>query len=269
MKRKLLFLLLLAATQMSTFAQTVPQWVMKTPRPANNTYLYVVERGIGATEMEARNRAMGLVYRSTIERLALAIDLSSINAAISDGSNYGETSEAMSVPVNKVCEHIQREGNQYAVYVLCQVARYGNIAYHFTPFTQCNQLAKSQYIGHSFVPGLAQIKKGSVGKGTAFIASEVVLVGGVVAAECLQRYYAQQISMTHNSTLKQRYAQNANICQISRNVGIGCVAAVYIWNIIDGMVAKGKPQVSIDGKTLSFMPYATNEDTGLAVNFTF
>ena len=262
--KKLLLLLLLVAAQMTLVAQEMPQWVLQKPRPANDTYLYVVERGVGATEMEARNRAMGLVYRSTIERLALAIDLASINAAISNGSNYGETSEAMNVPVNKVCEYVQREGSQYVVYVLCQVAQYGNVPAVFTPFTQCNQLAKSQYIAHSFVPGLAQIKKGSVGKGTAFIVSEVVLVGGVVAAECLQRYYAQQISMTKNSTLKQRYAQNANICQISRNVGIGCVAAVYVWNVIDGMVAKGKTQIPLGTAELRLAPYADYESGGVA-----
>ena len=267
--KKLLFLLLLAMSQMVICAQDVPQWVQKKPRPANDTYLYVVERGVGATEMEARNRAMGLVYRSTIERLSLGIDLSSINNAIVNGSNYGDSSEAMNVPVNKVCEYMQREGSQYVIYVLCQVAQYGNVPALFTPFTQCNQLAKSQYIGHSFAPGLAQIKKGSVGKGTAFIVSEVVLVGGVVAAECLQRYYAQQISMTHNSTLKQRYAQNANICQISRNVGIGCVAAVYIWNVIDGMVAKGKTQIPLGTAELRLAPYADYESGGVAavVNF--
>ena len=139
MKKKLLFLLLLAMSQMVICAQDVPQWVQKKPRPANDTYLYVVERGVGATEMEARNRAMGLVYRSTIERLSLGIDLSSINNAIANGSNYGDSSEAMNVPVNKVCEFIQQEANQYAVYVLCQVARYGNIEVLFTDFTHCNQ----------------------------------------------------------------------------------------------------------------------------------
>lgn len=137
--KKLLFLLLLAMSQMVICAQDVPQWVQKKPRPANDTYLYVVERGVGATEMEARNRAMGLVYRSTIERLSLGIDLSSINNAIANGSNYGDTSEAMNVPVNKVCEFIQQEANQYAVYVLCQVGRYGNIQVSFTDFTHCNQ----------------------------------------------------------------------------------------------------------------------------------
>ena len=137
--KKLLFLLLLAISQVAICAQEVPQWVQKKPKPANDTYLYVVERGVGATEMEARNRAMGLVYRSTIERLSLGIDLSSINNAIANGSNYGDSSEAMNVPVNKVCELIQQEANQYAVYVLCQVARYGNIQVSFTDFTHCNQ----------------------------------------------------------------------------------------------------------------------------------
>ena len=95
------------------------------------------------------------------------------------------------------------------------------------------------------------------------------MIGGVVATECIRLNYAKKIGMTHNATLKNQYAQTANICQITRNVCIGGIAAVYVWNVIDGIVAKGKPHVSIDGKTLSFMPYATIEDAGLAVNFTF
>ena len=142
--KKILFLLLLAMSQMVICAQDVPQWVQKKPRPANDTYLYVVERGVGATEMEARNRAMGLVYRSTIERLALPINLTSINEAINHGSNYGDNAEVMNVPVNKVCEYIQQEAIQYAVYVLCQVAQYGNREARFTAFTQCNSFVEKQ-----------------------------------------------------------------------------------------------------------------------------
>ena len=136
--KKILFLLILAVSQVAICAQEAPQWVQKKPKPANDTYLYVVERGVGATEMEARNRAMGLVYRSTIERLALPINLASINEAINNGSNYGDNAEVMNIPVNKVCEYIQQEATQYAVYVLCQVAQYGNREARFTAFTQCN-----------------------------------------------------------------------------------------------------------------------------------
>ena len=142
--KKILFLLLLAMSQMVICAQEAPQWVQKKPKPANDTYLYVVERGVGATEMEARNRAMGLVYRSTIERLALPINLASINEAINNGSNYGDNAEVMNIPVNKVCEYIQQEATQYAVYVLCQVAQYGNREARFTAFTQCNSFVEKQ-----------------------------------------------------------------------------------------------------------------------------
>ena len=149
-------------------------------------------------------------------------------------------------------------------------AAYFNFASAFW-YTYCcfTFWAVKESVGMSFVPGMAQIYKGSVGKGVGFIASEVALIGGVVATECMRLNYAKKISMTNNASLKSRYAQNANICQITRNICIGGVAAVYVWNVIDGIVAKGKPHVSIDGKTLSFMPYATIEDAGLAVNFTF
>lgn len=128
---------------------------------------------------------------------------------------------------------------------------------------------KYPFSARVFVPGMAQIYKGSVGKGAGFIAGEVALIGGVIVSECLRLDYKQKINMTHNAALKQQYANNANACNIARNVCIGGVAAVYIWNIIDGIVAKGKPFVSVDGRTLSFMPFATTDGGGVAMNFTF
>lgn len=255
-------LLLLFATS-SVVIASKPEWMQQTPVPENNTYLYVVERGTGTTETEARNRAMGLVYRSTIERLGIYIDMSNINDAIATGNTY-DSAEAMNVPIRKVCEHIEIQNNKYVIYVLCQVAKKGNIIPEFTSFTDCNKLAKSQYIGHSFVPGMAQIKKGSVGKGIGFIASEVALVGGVVVTECLQRYYAQQLTMTHHTALQQKYAQYANICNITRNVCIGGVAAVYVWNVIDGIVAKGNTQIPLGTAQLRLTPYADYESGGIA-----
>ncbi len=128
---------------------------------------------------------------------------------------------------------------------------------------------KYPFSARVFVPGMAQIHKGSVGKGVGFIVGEVALIGGVITTECLRLNYSKKISMTHDSRLKNAYAHNANICMITRNVCIGGIAAVYVWNIIDGIVAKGKPYVSVDGKILSFSPYATPYEGGLALNLTF
>ena len=273
--RKILFFTLLALISTSAMAQQPPKpqfrpdWVYNTPHPGNSTYLYVVEHGEGATKREALNQAIARVFQSTANRIGQFVSTDEINRAVQAGTDYNVIGRNMKVPVHKVCEFpIQNEDYSWTVYVLCQVAKAGNITPEFDyahansmcaahtiydrQVADSNHQQKTTYgkiVGMSFVPGMAQIYKGSVGKGVGFISSEVALIGGVVATECLKQNYAKKISMTHDSRLKQRYAQNANICQITRNICIGGVAAVYVWNVIDGIVAKGKPYVSVDGKT--------------------
>jgi len=128
---------------------------------------------------------------------------------------------------------------------------------------------KYPFSARVFVPGLAQIYKGSYGKGAAFISGEVLLIGGIITTEFMRRNYSQKIAQTHNTNLKESYARNANICAITRNVCIGGAAALYIWNIIDGAVAKGKTHVVVDGKTLTFTPFVSTECTGIAMNLKF
>ena len=55
----------------------------------------------------------------------------------------------------------------------------------------------------------------------------------------------------------------------SKNVSIAGAVAVYIWNVIDGIVAKPKNQINIGQANLNFMPYADTESMGLAVNINF
>ncbi len=120
-----------------------------------------------------------------------------------------------------------------------------------------------------FVPGMEQIYKGSYGKGAAFIAGEVVLVGGIITTEFMRRNYSQKITQTHKVSQKESYTRNANACAITRNVLIGGAAALYIWNIIDGGVAKGRPHLSVDGKSLSFAPCFTPDYSGIVMNLKF
>ena len=123
-------------------------------------------------------------------------------------------------------------------------------------------------IASSFVPGMAQIKKGSTGKGVGFICGEVVFVGGTIVSECLYRQYKNQINSVSGSNLN-KVMQATNICQITRNVCIAGIAATYIWNVIDGIVAKDYNKPSFGSTTFQFSPYVSLEDAGMAVNITF
>jgi len=122
-----------------------------------------------------------------------------------------------------------------------------------------------------FVPGMAQIYKGSTGKGVAFITGEALFIGGIVTSEVLRVNYRRMWEDTpsYDQTLKKYYANCTRVCAVSRYVCIGGAVALYIWNIIDGSVAKGRPYVVKDGEMLSFSPYVSADCTGIALNVKF
>jgi hypothetical protein len=122
----------------------------------------------------------------------------------------------------------------------------------------------------AFIPGMAQIHKGSTRKGTLFITGEAAMIGGVVLAENLRASYHSKIYATHNAADKKAYINKADNWQNIRNGLIAGAAAVYVWNVIDGIVAKGKMHVNVLGDNpIRIVPYAEPGAGGvtLALNF--
>ncbi|MDR1544645.1 MAG: hypothetical protein LBS50_09640, partial [Prevotellaceae bacterium] len=137
------------------------------------------------------------------------------------------------------------------------------------------QYEKVEYSNHypfsarTFVPGMAQIYKGSKTKGALFITGEVLMISGIVAFEGMRSSYISKINSTHSAQAKKAYTNNANVMQNVRNGFIAGAVAVYVWNVIDGVVAKGKPHILVGENTLKITPYFTPEVGGfyLSVNF--
>ena len=300
--KRLFFLVLLGFVPFFVMAQRIPEkpeyrpdWLFEIPQATSSTYLYVVEHAEAETEREALNLAIARVFQTTANRIGQFISTDQINNALQSGSDYEVIGRKMKVPVHKACDFSVKSGSKWVVYVLCQVAKAGNITPEFD-FVHANNMCsnhtiydkklydynqqvaeikakqqkeKNALLGYSFVPGMAQIKKGSIAKGSCFIAGEVAFIGGIVVTECLRQNYARQITMTHNTTLKQRYAANANACAITRNVCVAGAVALYVWNVIDGIVAKDYRQINIGATKLDFMPYAAQYEGGLALSLTF
>lgn len=120
-----------------------------------------------------------------------------------------------------------------------------------------------------FVPGMMQFYKGQKVKATTIIASEVLCIGGFAFAQTRKKYYAAMIGSTNNSNLKQQYANRANTYNYVSYGFLAGAIGVYAWNIIDGLLSRGTPYVSVDGKMISFVPYATPESAGLAITMSF
>lgn len=143
MRKRIAFTSFLVFFALSSIAQKLPDWIINKPTPTNSTYLYVVESATGQTEMEARNRAIGEVFRSTAMRIGQPIDSEEINRALQRGTEYYVISSQYNVPINKVCEYTDNKTSPCRVYVLCQVAKAGNIHVEFDDFTSCYESANT------------------------------------------------------------------------------------------------------------------------------
>ena len=255
--RQCILIVLGAMLLQCTYAQVnkCPKWTKGYFEETNNSYVEVV-----SAEDDELENARYKAIQQVMSRRSLATGARA-NISI-NGNNIQITSkDNLVVKARVIDEYVEhRRNGKYYVYLLVQTAKHPSLSYD--PIFVSN---KYPFSARVFIPGMAQIHKGSVGKGTCFIVGECVLVGGIVAAECLRLNYAQQIAMTHNNTLKQHYVQNANICNITRNVCIAGAAAIYVWNMIDGIVAKGKNHITIGNLAqVHFAPYADYESGGIA-----
>ncbi|MBQ0016576.1 MAG: hypothetical protein KBT04_06295, partial [Bacteroidales bacterium] len=74
---------------------------------------------------------------------------------------------------------------------------------------------------------------------------------------------------THNRSQKQSYADNANAWNTAGYCFIAGAVALYAWNIIDGIVAPGRPTIKYGNKVLAIAPTATPNYAGMAFSLSF
>lgn len=267
MKTRVILLFVFSFLAMGVFAQS-PKWIRNKPQPENDTYLYVVEYASANNERDARNQAMAKVFQSTANRLGQPFSSDEINEAVMKGTDYSVVSRNYNIPINKVCEYTEILADGYKVYVLCQVAKAGNKPARWSYFGECGKTSSNSMVGPSFIPGMAQIKKGQTAKGVCFIAGEIIFIGGAILSQSMVTSNVNKLASTHNSSLKYQYTKNANTWATMRTVSIAGAVAVYLWNVIDGIASKGEQHV-LYGHNVSLTPYSDFNSTGIALNFKF
>lgn len=176
-------------------------------------------------------------------------------------------------PLRKVTikrvKNISREGSsyEYTVYLLVQISKKPAAEKQYDKVYDSDQYPFS---GRVFVPGMAQIYKGQNVKGGLFIGGEVLFIGGIATSFGMSSYYKSKRNTTHDSGQKQSYSNWANYAGYAGWAFVGAAAALYIANIIDGIVSPGKPALfDKNGKKIVFAPTATFDSVGLAMNFNF
>ncbi len=157
--------------------------------------------------------------------------------------------ESEGAPIQLNCRRVseywkRNRSGTYEFHYLYQVAAPGqNGPYDYTATT-------TKYGGQGLwrsmiVPGWGQMHKGSYVKGGLILGGTAALAGGIIATESIRSSYAKKINMTHNVEEKKLFAKRTNQFSTVRNVCIGAAGALYLYNIIDAIVAPGAERIIV------------------------
>ena len=284
--------ILLFATSMAVSAQSStelrPFWAYATPvPPAGANYFLSWGVGEGHNEQSATNAAWADALQKSLHELGVVgITQQDINAVATQGINAVVKFNRMKRRVVSATEPIVLSGNRLKVYILIQVQRNVNAQDDFYSLNtnsfrdkdfdkrlkeyNASITGRYPFSGRVFVPGWAQIYKGSKGKGIFFIVTEAACVGGIVATESMRASYESKYDSTHDADKKRTYANKADNCSNLRNGFIAGAAAFYLWNVIDGIATKGKRKAFMLGDAqLRVSPYIAPQTGGFALSLNF
>lgn len=245
------------------FAQSsntiAPDWIKGYFQELHNSYIEVVS-GSATDRDAARNKAAQII----VERRNLTTG-QRVNVRVNGGNVIVDGDSELTVKARVIDEYAERvSSGQWVVYLLVQTCKHPNLTYE--PVTVSGRYPFSV---RALIPGMVQIEKGQTGKGVAFIGSELVFVGGIIAFEGLRSTYTNKIGSTHNATQRIGYADKANTFATMRNISIAGAAVVFVWSFVDALSSKGPNRVILGDASLMVTPYADMESIGLALNIKF
>ena len=262
------------------FANTEePRWMSSLPHPSNSSFYYVRIEAL-ATDVESAKK-LCLKYLASRIELEQSVRISEVSmttdettSTMENGrfrenivtkSNYSFRVEG--TPVNLTAklvdeflvETIVGGKRMLKMNTLYAVARKG-----YAPVF--DDISFSRYYGmqgfaRSLIPGWGQMYKGSTTKGLCILGGEVVCIGGIIVCENLRSSYIKK--MKEQPKFAKDYSSKADNWENGRNFCIGAAAALYVYNLIDAIAAKGAKRVIVKptGRP-SFSLVPTVMDTG-------
>lgn len=263
MKRLELLLFVVCLVSQMSMGQTTnfankPFWTDGYFKELSNSYIEVVS----AFDYDldgAKNKAANEIVR----RRSLATGAESNVSIVGDELKI--TSEHnIIVKARIIDEYVNRSTSGYKVYLLVQTAKNPTYQYESISLSDDYKVA-----GRAFVPGMAQLYKGSKAKGYSIISTQILSVASIILCENQRASY--QKKAIEQPKFAREYSDKASNWETGRNISIGIAAGIYIYNIIDAFVAKGKKRIVVHSNETSFQvsPQVSPNSAGLAVVYNF
>lgn len=229
-----------------------PAWLAnKTPKTSNSTFHYQITEGEHQNLEDARhscllNLSTYIKRKHHISEQAVAeISLDQVDGRSAESESYhfsydiqGERVTVNSFKYDEYWEYVlYPDGRRiYRCYTLYGVA--DTAAPSFDRLSFSRKYGARGFARSLIVPGWGQLYKGNKTKGACILGGEVVLIGGIIAAENLRASYVKK--MREQPKHLDTYNTKADNWENIRNVCIGGAAALYVYNLIDAMVANGR-----------------------------
>ena len=256
-----------------------PRWLNSLPVRSNNTFSYKIESGVGNSLNEARTDCFNSLiqdagfekgvsvktdYKTEEEEHSSVINGKSNDIATSHFSIQstikGKDAEVQGVKIDEYWE-LSNDG-KYHLWTL-----YARSEMDQTPYF--DNVEKTTHYGmtglwrSAIVPGWGQLYKGSTLKGSLILSGTAVLIGATVYMDCMRADYANKILKTHLAENKRAYATRRNNFATGRNICIGAIGALYVYNLVDAIVSPGARRILVhkldDSKKYSVLPTLSPE----------
>ncbi|MBQ2027290.1 MAG: hypothetical protein II214_05270 [Alistipes sp.] len=259
-----------------------PKWVTHTlPKSESNTYFFVMAHGVGSSIEAARQSSFIHLSRKLEDEHGLVINTHYKQHSHSETTTKSSTghrtsditiiAEEQGRKINIGCrivdEYWESKGFQYEMYVLYAVSR----GYRGASYSD-SIVVTAKYPGAGFlsvVPSVAQFYKGDNLKGGLILGGEVLAAGAILLCENNRASYIKK--MKEQPKYAKEYNSLADQWETGRNISIGAAAAIYVYNLIDGFVAKGAKRVVVKKQRVQFSaaPYTDSQSVGMSLALKF
>jgi len=239
---------------------TRPDWVDGVSfKDGVNSYVEVIY-GTGYDASEARQDALDMISLRRGFATGTRVRVGTSGTISFTGGNE------LTVKARVLDEYVEHLApGRWRVTLLVQTAKHPEY-----PFENVEVTDKYPMSARVFIPGMAQIHKGSTVKGVSFIVGEVALAGGIVLAEAMRSSNVNLMQTTHNADNLKIYLSRSQTWTTTRNICIAGAAALYVWNFVDGIAARGKSRLIIgEYASLDLNPYADTRSAGMSLAFNF
>lgn len=251
--RKLILILCLITFSFQAHADNRPPWMRgDMPERSNESYYFKVVQAEGSTQSEARHNAVLLLIGELARSQGVTITGRDIMQTLSENNNgkYSEKSSTQTLynietAGFKACFDVVDEYyDNKSCWVLFQVAHTPDkVSFDKVEFT-INY--KGSAIWRSvLVPGWGQMHKKSMGKGIAILTTQALSITGIFVCNNLSTSYYNKALAERNTTTREQYQDRSTSYRNIRNGFIAAASAIYVYNIIDAVAAKGSKRYKV------------------------